>query len=472
MANRFYSPDQQFLSNSGVPYAGGMLYFYATGTSTPLNTYSNQALTIANTNPVVLDSNGQAGSIFLQNLAYKVVLADVNNNQIWTMDPVYTSDYSAAAQFLPYAGNPNGFVAGVAGTTGALPYTSSVWDYTDNILYVCTTTGNAASAVWTAVNASSGTSTIPTPQGYLTANSDSSNPVPPTDVVSSTSIYYTPFVGNQIPVYNGSSFVTTSFTQLSLALSASQALNTIYDCFVFSNSGVLTLVTGPAWSVSTAGSGARGTGAGTTQLQRLNGLWVNAVQISGKNGSTTYTIPSNTATFVGSIYVDGTAGQVSCYRNVGQSRKWGVSNAYNREPVQLLVADPAASWTNAPTTWRESNGSTTNFATVFSCLPEEPTVSQFVQQISLNCQNNANAVNTGIGLNSATTPSGQYSFGSTAQTNITGDTHGQVVVATYTMPPTIGINNLNCLEQGTTGGNTNTFYGTSSKMQLSAAWRA
>jgi hypothetical protein len=44
---------------------------------------------------------------------------------------------------LSYAGNPNGFVAG---TTFQL-----LWDTTDKILWVNTTSGNAASAVWTPV---------------------------------------------------------------------------------------------------------------------------------------------------------------------------------------------------------------------------------------------------------------------------------------------------------------------------------
>jgi hypothetical protein len=60
MANRFLNPNVQFSNSAGVPFAGGTLSFYASGTSTPLATYSNQALTIANTNPVVLDSAGQA----------------------------------------------------------------------------------------------------------------------------------------------------------------------------------------------------------------------------------------------------------------------------------------------------------------------------------------------------------------------------------------------------------------------------
>src|ERR1700759_4119042 len=99
MANRFSSPNQQFVDSAGLPYAGGFLYFFASGTSTPLNTYSDSALTTPNTNPITLDSAGRAGSVFLQNLPYKVQLFDVNNVQIWTEDPVWWSDYSSFAQF-------------------------------------------------------------------------------------------------------------------------------------------------------------------------------------------------------------------------------------------------------------------------------------------------------------------------------------------------------------------------------------
>lgn len=47
-----------------------------------------------------------------------------------------------------YAGNPNGHVAGVAATAGTVA-PSIVWDITNQIFWVCTTTGNAAAAVWT-----------------------------------------------------------------------------------------------------------------------------------------------------------------------------------------------------------------------------------------------------------------------------------------------------------------------------------
>lgn len=463
MANRFFSPDQQFLSNSGVPYAGGFLYFYATGTSTPQNTYSDNALTIANTNPVVLDSNGQAGSVFLQNLAYKVVLTDSNLVQIWTMDPVYSSDYSTFAAFKPWNGNPNGFVAGTAGTVGTLPGTSAIWDYVDNILYVCTTTGNAASAVWTAINASSATPATPPPQGYLTLSSDSSNPILTVDAISSTSVYYTPYVGNLVPVYNGASFITTAFTQLVLTLSASQAISTLYDVFVFSNAGVLTLVTGPAWSVSTAGSGSRGTGASTTQIQRLNGLWVNQVQITGRNGATAYTIPANTATYVGSLFMDTVAGQITCHRSYGQSRKWGVWNAYNRVPTTLLAGDSTSSWAYASTTTiRPSNNNVANSLTLFSGLAEEEYSLEFHQNAGANIT--GTVPNTLIGFNSVTTGSGVaggivLNFGA-----------AQNLIAEHDPAPSLGIQVVTQLEAGATSG-TVTFNGGLTNSRLVARWR-
>jgi len=91
MANgsRFSTPNAQFVVGStGAVAAGYKLYFYVSGTSTPLNTYSDAALTVPNSNPVVLDSNGNAGSIFLQPANYKVVFTDPTSVQVWVEDPV------------------------------------------------------------------------------------------------------------------------------------------------------------------------------------------------------------------------------------------------------------------------------------------------------------------------------------------------------------------------------------------------
>jgi hypothetical protein len=66
MTNRFTLPFDAPVDSGGLPYAGGALTFYASGTTTLLNTYQDKALTIANSNPVVLDSAGRYPNIFLQ----------------------------------------------------------------------------------------------------------------------------------------------------------------------------------------------------------------------------------------------------------------------------------------------------------------------------------------------------------------------------------------------------------------------
>jgi len=51
-------------------------------------------------------------------------------------------------QVTQYAGNPNGYVAGFAASSSNPP--SMVWDTTDGIMWVCTTSGPASTAAWTA----------------------------------------------------------------------------------------------------------------------------------------------------------------------------------------------------------------------------------------------------------------------------------------------------------------------------------
>lgn len=94
MAQRFVLPIQSVFDGNGAPLAGAKLYFYESGTSTPLDTYSDADLTTANTNPVVADSAGRFGDIFLQPEPYKVVLKDASDVTIWTADPVGPGDIS------------------------------------------------------------------------------------------------------------------------------------------------------------------------------------------------------------------------------------------------------------------------------------------------------------------------------------------------------------------------------------------
>lgn len=81
---------QRFFDANGVPLAGGKLYSYSAGTSTPKATYTDSSGFAANTNPVVLNANGEANVWISGN--YKFVLADSSDVVQWTVDNVTSVD--------------------------------------------------------------------------------------------------------------------------------------------------------------------------------------------------------------------------------------------------------------------------------------------------------------------------------------------------------------------------------------------
>ena len=84
----------QFFDNNGVPLAGGLIYTYAAGTTTPQATYTTSAGTIAHANPIVLDSAGRVpgGELWLViGLNYKFVLKTSTATTIATYDNIYGS---------------------------------------------------------------------------------------------------------------------------------------------------------------------------------------------------------------------------------------------------------------------------------------------------------------------------------------------------------------------------------------------
>lgn len=81
----------QFFSNDGVPLAGGLIYTYLAGTSTPAATYTTSAGTIAHSNPIVLDSAGRVpgGEIWLtESITYKFILRDSAGALLGTYDNI------------------------------------------------------------------------------------------------------------------------------------------------------------------------------------------------------------------------------------------------------------------------------------------------------------------------------------------------------------------------------------------------
>ena len=83
--------------------------------------------------------------------------------------------------------------------------------------------------------------------GRLTVSSGV--PVPTTDISTST-IYYTPYNGNMISLYDGTSWSINSFTERTLAL-GTLVSGKNYDVFMYNNSGTLTLES-LVWTSDTA----------------------------------------------------------------------------------------------------------------------------------------------------------------------------------------------------------------------------
>jgi hypothetical protein len=86
----FAGAGAQFFDNNGVPLAGGLLYTYAAGTTTPATTYTSSTGATANSNPIVLDSAGRPpSSIWLTTgSSYKFVLQTALAVPIGTWDNI------------------------------------------------------------------------------------------------------------------------------------------------------------------------------------------------------------------------------------------------------------------------------------------------------------------------------------------------------------------------------------------------
>jgi hypothetical protein len=84
------APNPKFvgLNNSGAPCAGCLLYTYVTGTTTPLATYTDSAMSGSNANPIVLDAAGRATIYLVSSTSYKFVLKTAASVTLWTVDPV------------------------------------------------------------------------------------------------------------------------------------------------------------------------------------------------------------------------------------------------------------------------------------------------------------------------------------------------------------------------------------------------
>lgn len=88
MASLSPTPKLQFFGTDGLPLVGGKLYTYAAGTTTPIATYTDNTQASLNTNPIILDSAGQANVWLADSITYKYTLTDAANVPLFTVDYV------------------------------------------------------------------------------------------------------------------------------------------------------------------------------------------------------------------------------------------------------------------------------------------------------------------------------------------------------------------------------------------------
>lgn len=236
------------------------------------------------------------------------------------------------------------------------------------------------------------------PQGRLTLTS--AVPFLTSDVVNATSIIYTPAVGNRIPIYNGTDFISTIFPEISQTLAdttkspGAAGNNATLDLFVWNDAGTIRLSRGFAWASSTS----RGTGVGTAELQFLNGIWTNKQQITNGPGP-------NLGTYVGTIHTDGSQHVHMNFKPApaagGSSNHLYLWNMYNRRQITSINRDSTTTWTYTTATWRAKNGNQNNSIDFVCGIAED----MYEAVNSMNFDTSAGAGSAiGIGFDSTSAP--------------------------------------------------------------------
>jgi hypothetical protein len=107
MATLAPQPKLQFFDNNGNPLSGGRLYTYVAGTTTPQATYTDETGTVTNTNPVILDSRGEA-NVWFGPGTYKLKLATAADVEVWSVDDIGSqlSVADLATGIQTWLGNP------------------------------------------------------------------------------------------------------------------------------------------------------------------------------------------------------------------------------------------------------------------------------------------------------------------------------------------------------------------------------
>jgi hypothetical protein len=269
------------------------------------------------------------------------------------------------------------------------------------------------------------------PQGRLTLQT--ATPVMTTTQSAKTTIYYTPYVGNRIPIYDGTNFAMTSFSELSVATTdttkspAAIGASKLNDWFVWKDAGTIRIGHGPDWTSDTARS------AGTA-LVMVNGILLNNASITNgpaaSRGTYVGTTRSNASSQLDWIFGTTAAG--------GGMASFNVWNAYNRVNVATYVGTNTASWTfntGAAYQFAEANSATFRVNYVAG-QPEEAIFATYTQQAYP--PNAGTSIRFGIGYDSNALVS------SAAQS---ADANGGGFTAAAALPVLLGVHFVTGLEQ-------------------------
>ena len=195
----------------------------------------------------------------------------------------------------------------------------------------------------------------------------------PIDVLAATTLYYTPYQGNRIALYTGTSWIVDIFPQLSIAVPSTTSQ--MYDAFIFDTAGAPALEV-LAWTSDTARA---------TALVSQDGVLV-------KSGATT-------RRYVGSFRTTAVSGQTE-----DSFAKRFVWNYYNRARSVQHVADAAGTWTYTMATLRQANANTADQLAFIVGIAEDAYDCMVIAQVA----NSAGgvAVQVAVGDSSTTVASG------------------------------------------------------------------
>lgn len=245
------------------------------------------------------------------------------------------------------------------------------------------------------------------------------------DVLAAVTLYFTPFGGKYISLYDGSTnWNLIAFAELSIAVPATT--NQMYDVFVFNNSGTATLEL-LAWTNDTTRA---------TALVLQDGVLV-------KTGATT-------RRYVGSFRTTAVSGQTE--DSVLNRYVW---NFYNRRDRLLERFESTTTWTYASTTIHQANAAAANQVNFIIGVSED------IVEGRLNAMGSSQDTVDGVaafGLDSTSTfAADQLIAQAHLTTNATGNIIGRAsLTSIYRGFPGIGKHSLMWNEMATSG--TASFY--------------